>query len=270
MNVLFSANDKAFEGLELAIYTLLSHNKNVNIYIFTMNCQIINEEEHSAIDYFSLQPWQIDKLQRIVKYLGGGNSHLIIKDVYNLYMQYLDKSVNRYTQFTPFTALRLLADIALPYVNDLWYFDCDVTINGDISSYYYNYIQKGCSYAAYVTPEACHGKGEMVAGVMFMNLAKMREEKFLVKARYNYNNLFYEYPDQCAIRDVGSPEIFPPTLGYCENLEDCLELPLIIHFTNKISPKIYCAKSREHFFRKFPFLKYAQTGIALVDDINFR
>lgn len=270
MNVLFAVNDIAFPGVELAIYTLLSHNKNVNIYIFTMDCKIINEDNHSVTEYFSLLPWQREKLERIVKYLGGGNSHLIIKDVHDLYMQFLDNSVNRYTSFTPYTALRLLADIALPYVNDLWYFDCDVSINGDISQYYNEYIQKQCSYAAYVTPEACYGKGEMVAGVMFMNLAKMREEKFLLQARYNYNNILYNYPDQCAIRDVKAPEIFPPTLGYCEELEDCLELPLIIHFTNKITPKIYCSKNREYFFRRFPFLKYAQEGLALIDTINFK
>lgn len=268
MNVLFAANDIVYSGLELAIYTLLSHNKNVNIYIFTMDCDIYNEQEGRGVLYRSLLDWQKDRLFKIVKYLGQGHSNLCIKDVHDLYMEYLDKSVNRYTSFTPYTALRLLADIALPYVNDLWYFDCDVTINGNIEEYYNTYIRKGCPYAAYVTPGACDGKGEMVAGVMFMNLAEMRSTNFLERARFNYNHNEYNYPDQCAIRDVGGPEIFPPTLGYCDNLDDCLELPLIIHFTNKIGPKIYAAKNSETFYRKFNFLKYAKEGLALIDTIN--
>ena len=268
MNVLFAANDVVYSGLELAIYTLLSHNKDVNIYIFTMDCDIRNDQEGYGVKYNSLLDWQRNRLHKLVSYLGGGTSNLCIKDVHDLYMQYLDQSVNRYTGFTPYTALRLLADIALPYVNELWYFDCDVTINGNIASYYDVYANKNCPYAAYVTPDACDGKGEMVAGVMFMNLAIMRDQEFLKQARFNYNHNLYNYPDQCAIRDVGAPEKFPPTLGYCEKLEDCLELPLIIHYTNQIGMKIYAAKNSEVFFRKFPFLKYAQEGLALLNTIN--
>lgn len=268
MNVLFSANDAVYSGLELAIYTLLSHNKNVNIYIFTMECDIRNDAEGYGIRYNSLFDWQRKRLTKIVRYLGEGNSNLCIKDVHDLYIKYLDQSVNRYTSFTPYGALRLLADIALPHVNHLWYFDCDVTVNGNIESYYQSYIQKGCPYAAYVTPDACNGKGEMVSGVMFMNLDIMRQTEFLKQARFNYNNNIYNYPDQCAIRDAGRPEIFPSTLGYCDNLDDCLELPLIIHFTNQIGPKIYAAKNQELFFRKFNFLKYAKDGLALLDTIN--
>lgn len=268
MNVLFAANDFVYSGLELAIYTLLSHNKNVNIYVFTMDCDIYNEEEGRGTRYAGLTDWQIERLHKIVKYLGGGTSYLCVKDVHDLYMQYLDQSVNRYTNFTPYTALRLLADIALPHVNDCWYLDCDVTVNGNIEEYYHSYIRKGCSYAAYVTPDACDGEGEMVAGVMFMNLTIMRNNDFLKRARHNYNHNLYNYPDQCAIRDVESPTIFPPTLGFCDDLDECLEIPLILHFTNHISPKIYCAKNRETFFRKFNFLQYAKDGLILINTIN--
>jgi lipopolysaccharide biosynthesis glycosyltransferase len=269
MNVLFAANDTVYEGLELAIYTLLSHNKDVNVYIFTMDCEIINEETHCVAQYHKLLDWQIDKLRKIVRYLGNGHSYIKIIDVHDLYMEHLDHSVNRYTGFTPFTALRLLADIALPLVDYTWYFDSDIVITGDIKYYYDMYINKDCYYGAYVTPEACNGKGEMVAGVMFMNLEKMRRDNFLFTARRNYNHTLYQFPDQMAIRDTADPEIFPPTLGYCEDFFDCVETPLIVHFTNQIGgPKIYSAKNREYFFRKWPFLKYAQEGIALVDTIH--
>lgn len=268
MNALFAANDLAYSGLELAVYTLLHHNPNTNIYVFTMTCIIINPQTGEAHNYYALQDWQRGKLQKIVQYLGKGKANLVIKDVTELYLKYLDNSVNRYTGFTPLASLRLLADIALPNVNNLWYFDCDVAITGDISSYYNYYSQKDCLYGAYVAQDACDGKGEMITGVMFMNLKKMRDTKFLEQARYNYNHNLYEFPDQMAIRDTGDPEIFPSTLGYCDDLYECLELPLIIHFTNLISLKIYFAKSREYFFRKFPFLKYAQEGIDLLDTIN--
>lgn len=268
MNVLFCSNDHTYSGLELAIYTLLTHNKYCNIYIFTMDCDIRNDAEGYGIKYKALTDQQRKRLTKIVDYVSGGQSNLCIKDVYDLYIHYLDQSVNRYTRFTPYAALRLVADIALPYVNELWYFDCDVAVNGNIESYYDTYIRKHCTYGAYVTPDVCDGRGEMITGVMFMNLAVMREQDFLKQARFNYNHNLYNYPDQCAIRDAGSPEIFPPTLGYCEELENCLELPLIVHFTNKISPKIYMAKNKETFYRKFNFLNYVKEGLALINTIN--
>ena len=232
-----------------------------------MECEI-NHQDGKYAYYAPLLDWQIDKLKKIVNYLGQGRANLCVKDVHDLYMEYLDNSVNRETGFTPFTALRLLADIALPYVDDLWYFDCDVAITGNIESYYHEYIRKNCEYGAYVTPEACDGKGEMVAGVMFMNLRKMRETNFLETARRNYNTNEYRFPDQYAIRDTGNPDRFPPTLGYCDDLYECQEIPLIIHFTNKINPKIYMVDDRDYFFRKFPFLKDAQEGISLIDTIQ--
>lgn len=268
MNVLFASNDICYTGLELAIYTLLTHNPyNVNIYVFTMDYEL----EHS--DYIqmfkSLEPWQREKLKKIVRYLSCGKSHIFIKDVKEPYEKYLAESVNKFTNFTPFTSLRLLADIVLPHVDYCYQLDCDVVVNGNITSYYEKQRQQDILYGAYITPDACEGKGEMVAGVMFMNLRRMRNEGFLERARMNYNQNEYIFPDQCALRDAGgAPESFPATLGYCEDLYDCKELPLILHFTNKISPKIYCAPNRESFFRKFTFLKYAKEGIEKLDTFN--
>lgn len=267
MNVLIAGNDVAYDGIELVVYTLLSTNKDVNIYIFTMDADIYNPETGCGTMYKSIQPYQKEKLKKIVRYLDC-KSNICFKDVHDLYMEHLDKSVNRHTSFTPYTALRLLADLALPYIKDLLYLDCDVAITGDIRPIYNDFVHRGCNYGAYVTPDACGGKGEMVAGVMFMNLELMRANGFLATARRNYNTNLYNFPDQCAIRDSGDPVHFPPTMGYCDNLDDFDGLPLIIHFTNRISPKIYCAKNREFFFKKFPFLNYAKEGIALLDTIH--
>ena len=158
----------------------------------------------------------------------------------------------------------------LPHIHHIWYFDCDVAITGNIEGYYNQYCHGDFPYAAYVTPGACDGKGEMVAGVMFMNLDVMRATNFLPTARMNYNTNVYNYPDQCAIRDTASPVEFPPTLGYCESLVDCITLPLIIHFTSDVGEKIYTDKSRAHFFRRYPFLDYADKGIAALDAINIK
>lgn len=249
MNVLFSANDFVYSGLELAVCSLLMHNRNVNIYVLTMNIDIENPETHMGTRYVSLNDWMKTKLRKIVRYL--------------------DNSINRYTSFSPFAGLRLCADVLLPYVDNLLYLDCDVAITGNIESFYRDFCGKDVYYGAYISPGACEGNGEMVSGALFMNLSKIRKDNFLERARYNYNVNNYKYPDQMALRDVGDPEPFPASIGYCESLEDFTEgLPLIIHFTNAIEPKIYYAKNRKQFFNRFPFLKYVDEIVHRLDTIN--
>ena len=68
MNIVMSGNSTVFTGMELAIYSTLTHNKNINWYIFTMDITIISPEGNS-IQYKGLTNWQKEKLTRIVHYL---------------------------------------------------------------------------------------------------------------------------------------------------------------------------------------------------------
>lgn len=267
MNVLMSANDVIYRGLELAIYTLMHNNDHVNIYIFTMDMEMPHPDGMVQV-FKSITPDQRKKLIKIVKYFDSKHSNICFVDTYDLYMKYLDGGANQYSSFTPFAALRLIADEALPYVDSVLYLDCDTTVNADVSDVYNEYSKKDCNYAAYVTPFACDGKGEMVSGVMIMNLWKMRQTGFLAQARQNFLSNCYKYPDQEALRDAGDPVMLPADVGYCETLEECLEIPRITHFTNKLSPKIYDfshGHGTEYFYRRYSFLSYAKKGIELMD-----
>ena len=267
MNVLMAGTDTVYSGVELAIYTLMNHNRNVNIYILNMDIDIVNEETHSVTHYRKFLDWQIYKLEKIVKYFDS-NSNIKFIDCKEIYLHYLDNSVNRNSDFTPLAAVRLCADIFLPYLDNVLYLDCDTVVTGDLSDFYDSFSKKDITYGAYVVEDACEGEGEMISGVMFMNLAKMRRTGFLNRARDNYRRNLYRFPDQSAIRDAGGDFVkFSPDYGYCDNLDDFDGLPLIIHFTNKIEPKIYYSKSRKFFFKKFPFLKYANEGIMMLDEV---
>lgn len=269
MNILIATDSNTYCGAELVIYTTLTHNKNVNFYIFTMDIELENKETGECYVYRGLTDWQKNKLKTIVNYFDK-NSHIVIIDTKQYYLDYIQESPNKYSHFTPYATLRLLTDIILPNVHNLLYLDCDTAVMGDISNIYNDYTHRECNYAAWIAEDACNGEGEMVSGVMIMNLDKMRETGFLHTARRNYMLNQYRYPDQDAIRDAGAPEPLPQYVGYCNNLDDCFEMPLILHFTNQLSPKIYGDKGRTFFFKKFPFLKYAKDGVELLDRINFK
>ena len=268
MNILMAGNDVTYSGIELAIYTLLTHNKHCNIYIFTMNVNVQYPDGMMAV-YVGLHDDQKDRLKRLVKYLDS-TSNICIMDTRELYDKHLIPSPNETTSFTPYAGLRLIADIALPEVDNLLYLDADVAITGDISGVYNDYVNRRCAYAAWIARDACDYEGEMVSGVMHMNLDICRNINFLEHARENYRKNLYIYPDQMAIRDAGDADELPYNFGYCESLDECTELPLIIHFTNKISPKIYtCIGKEAIFYRKFPFLKYVKDGLKIFNSINF-
>lgn len=268
MNILMAANDLLYSGIELVTYTLLTHNKDCNIYIFTMDINVDNGDG-TGTRYVAITPDQRDRLKKLVKYLDT-RSNICFIDCAQAYIDYLTPSPNEGTHFTPFASLRLLADILLPDVDDILYFDADVAITGDISGVYYDHVNRNCNYSAYVLQSACDYVGEMISGVLLLNLRKIRETHFLEHARANFKRNLYKYPDQMALRDAGNPEEFPENFGFCEKLEECTELPLVIHFTNEIAPKIYCCRGMEIiFYRKFPFLRYVRDGLKKFDTINF-
>lgn len=275
MNIMFAANDAIVDGLELAIWTLLHHNKNseINIYVATMD--IIVTHKDKVHEYRKINDQQRKWLKKIVNYVGQGNVNICFIECESVYHKYLERSVNACTPFTPYAALRLLADIILPDIDDLLYLDADIAIQGPIESMYHKYlIENPYQYAASCAYEACNFQGEMVSGILLMNLAKMRETNFLKKARENYNKNLYTYPDQMALRDTGDYLRLPETYGYIKELESCYYDPIILHFTNRLIPKIYSStniNAKDYFYKRYPQFNYVKEGLELLAklDISF-
>ena len=265
MNLLLAGNDNVYLGMELAVYSTLFHNKGLNIHIFTMDITLSDSER--MCQYQGLLPWQKNKLKKIVAYLDP-TSTICFYDLEKEYMKYLSGNANEWSQFTPYALLRLLADIKLSGIDHVLYLDCDTAVTGDISSMYWSYLQKDYAYCASICTDACFYEGEMVSGVLLMNLRRMQEEHFLEKARENVMRNVYRYPDQDAIRDVGKPYPLPETYGYLYDLALCPYMPVILHFTNQLSPKIYGEKGHVYFYRKFPFLQYVKEGVERLDTIS--
>lgn len=268
MNILLEGNDFTYKGIELVVYTLLTHNKHCNIYICTMDVEVDNK--NGVVQVFkSYTIEQQEYLKRLVRYIDS-TSNICFIDAKQIYDKYLTPSVNETTPFTPYAALRLAADVLFPNLNEILYLDADTAITGNIEGVYNDYAARDGNYSACVLQDACGFDGEMVSGIILFNLRKIRETGFLKTARKNYCNNLYHYPDQMALRDAGEPLQFPEYFGYCMKLEERSELPLIVHFTNQIAPKIYhCNDKISVFYRTFPWLKYVKDGLELFDSINF-
>ena len=132
---------------------------------------------------------------------------------------------------------------------------------------YHGYLSKGAEYCAYSIPYACEWEGEMVAGVLLLNLDKIREPGFFERARKNINENVYRFPDQMAIRDAGKPYPLPETYNYMFSLYKLCYVPHIIHFTNEIEGKIY-AEGRTVFYKRYPQFAYIRDGLDVIRSIS--
>ena len=170
MNILISVNEYAINGAKLTMFSFMKYHKNVNWFITTLNIKIEDEHEGLVHNHVGISQKMLEELTKIVKYFDS-NSTVTFIDTTELYKEHLFGGPNDLSPFTPFANNRLMIDLFIPdYIHELMYLDIDTIILSSIEDDYYKYTNINSPYAAYVIPEACEHKGEMISAVMFFNL----------------------------------------------------------------------------------------------------
>lgn len=275
MNVLYCGDSRGYAGMEASIYSLLTHTKNINIYVFSMTYER-DEGDGLMRVFLGITEEQKKKLQKIVNYLDCKGSSITFIDTLDYYNTYFLNGVNENDgHSSPYAPLRLIVDIVLPYVPHILYLDCDTIIQEDLNSMYQYYLDKintsEYSYAAFSNRFTdSEGKTfgyDMVAGVLLFDLNKCKQCKLLEKARYNITHNYYQWYDQSALQEAGKYVELPQTYNYMKKYEYRDYEPAILHFADELSPKVYFEP--EAFYKKYPHLQYIKDGIKLLDTINF-
>lgn len=269
MNVLYCCDYEGWFGLEASLYSLLTHTKNVNIYIFTMFYERDEVEGHKV--YEPIEGWQRYKTEQIVKYLDPQGSSVCFYDTAEEYQKYFIDGVDEYDgHSSPYAPLRLIVDVMLPNVKHILYLDCDTIIQEDLTPMYYYYLEKigkskDCAYAAY-TNRLTDGSGEMVAGILVFDMIKAKELGLFERVRYNITHNHYKWYDQTALESSGKYIEMDATYNYMQPYDLRIYEPAILHFADGLSPKIYHDKVL--FYKRYPHLEYIKKGCQLIDDAN--
>jgi lipopolysaccharide biosynthesis glycosyltransferase len=273
MNILMAANEGAAVGVNLVLDTLLTYNKHCNIYIATMTIDLRCDEYGGRMIHAGLNDDQKLFIEKIVTYKDP-TSRVVFVDGTDAYMEYLEGNPHEVCGFTPYTGLRLVADVMLPNVDHVLWLDCDLSIHDNIEPMYQDCIHRDVDYSAYICDDACEGKGEMVAGVMVLNLARSRKSGFLERARNNARYNHYRWYDQDAISYTGAPmHKLSADYAYMEDVFALTKLPKIIHYTNNVSPKIYQTDGNynpEYFYRKYSFLNKFKEELDLINRLDLK
>ncbi len=196
MNILFSGNDKVFDGIMMCLLSIIMRSDSpfpLNVYVLTMDATYLKEE------YIAISDEKIDYLNTVVKEFNP--EHNITKiDVTDIYKKEFLNSPNEQCYCSPYTLLRLFIDTIDNIPDKILYLDVDLMICKDLRKLYdiditdYEYAAAGDHYGNFlISPNYIN------AGVLLFNMAKCKETGLFDKAREIIKTKKYLFADQDAI-----------------------------------------------------------------------
>ena len=194
INILFAGNSKVFDGALTELISITNRTKeDICAYIFTMDATNLNK------DYTSISEEDCEFLDDVVKKKNSRNAVKRV-DVTSLYKKEFSGSKNENAYCTPYTLLRLLADLIPDIPDKILYLDLDMMAGGDISKLYNTNIEE-YEYAAVKEKYGCWiiRPDYINAGMLLLNMKKIKETKLLEKAREKIRNKKMIFADQDAI-----------------------------------------------------------------------
>ena len=194
INVLLCGNNKVFDGMLTELISMTNKtNEAIKCYIFTAELTRIKKE------YQPLSQEEADFLDEVVK-SKNPTSEVKLVDVTSLYEQEFMKSPNESAYCTPYTLLRLLADLVDDMPDKLLYLDIDMMLADDISKLY-NIDVEDYEYAAVKEKYGCYliRPDYINAGMLLLNLKKIKETRLLEKAREKIKTKKMLFADQDAV-----------------------------------------------------------------------
>ncbi len=228
INILLCGNEKVFDGALTQLLSITNRTKEtINCYIFTMDISRIKPE------YTSITDEQVEFLDKVLKSKKIDNKVTKI-DVTNLYENEFYKCKNETAYCTPYTLLRLLADLVPNMPNKILYLDIDMMAHDDISKLY-SIDVSGYEYAAvkekygsiFIWPDYIN------AGMLLLNMEKIKETKLLEKARNLIKTKKMLFADQDAIYRSTTKKLLLPR-KYNEQSSFKRKDTVICHFCKRL------------------------------------
>ncbi len=228
INILLCGNQKVFDGALSELISITNKTKeDVKCYIFTMDVSRIKE------DYTCITDEQVAFLNEVVK-SKNTNNEVIKIDVTKLYEKEFGNCKNENAYCTPYTLLRLLADLVEEIPNKILYLDIDMMANKDISELYntditeYEYAAVKEKYGSiFIWPDYIN------AGMLLLNMEKIKQTGLLKKARELIKTKKMLFADQDAIyRSTTSKKLLPRI--YNEQSAFNRKQTVICHFCKRL------------------------------------
>ncbi len=196
MNLLFCGNSKVFDGVLTCLLSIVkrtTENVRLNVFLFTMDVSRIKA------DYVPITDAEVDFLQNILRKYNPKSTVKKV-DVTQLYEENFAGSPNETAYCSPYTLIRLFADLVPKMPDKILYLDADVMFNRDARLLYdidvtdYEYAAANDHYGKYLIRH-----DYINAGVLLLNMKKIRQTGLFEKARKLICTKKLVFADQSAI-----------------------------------------------------------------------
>lgn len=229
INILFSGNEKVFDGMLSCMLSIMMRTNTKEpfcFYIFTMNVSHIKPE------YTPVTQKQAGYLEQTARQFNKDNTVKLI-DVKDIYDREFAGCPNESAYCSPYTLLRLFADLILDMPDKLLYLDADILFNRDITLLYDTDIE-GYEYAA---ARDHYGKyllnpNYINAGVLLFNMKELKKTGLFEKARALIKTKKLLFADQSAIyRSTTKKKMLPQRFNDQKFLHDHT---VVRHFSKRL------------------------------------
>lgn len=207
INILFSGNEGVFDGVLTCMLSILKRTQTKEPFQFIIY----------TMDVSHLKPEYVPISEEAANFLDGVakeyNSQNVVRrvDVTEVYLREFGGCPNEQCYCSPYTLLRLFADLIENMPDKLLYLDIDVMFNRDITLLYdidvsdYEYAAARDHYGKYLL-----NPNYINAGVLLFNMKRMRETGLLEKARELIKTKKMLFADQDAIyRSTTAKKMLP-------------------------------------------------------------
>lgn len=196
INIMFCGNHVVFDGFLTAALSILKRTDTKEPFRFII---LTMDVSHIKPAYTRMTDAQAELFRCAIEKYNGDNTLELI-DVTELYKREFDGCPNEGAYCSPYTVVRLLADLIDGIPDKLLYLDADVMFNRDVRLLWDIDVSE-CEYAA---ARDHYGKflinpNYINAGVLLLNMKMMKETGILGKARALLRRKKLLFADQSAL-----------------------------------------------------------------------
>lgn len=207
INILFSGNEGVFDGVLTCMLSILKRTQTKEPFQFIIYTMDVS---HLKPEYVPISEEAANFLEGVAKEYNPQNVVRRV-DVTEVYLREFGGCPNEQCYCSPYTLLRLFADLIENMPDKLLYLDIDVMFNRDITLLYdidvsdYEYAAARDHYGKYLL-----NPNYINAGVLLFNMKRMRETGLLEKARELIKTKKMLFADQDAIyRSTTAKKMLP-------------------------------------------------------------
>ena len=207
INLLFCGNSGIFDGILTCLLSVVKRTPEqepLTVWLYTMDVRHLNP------GYTPIDGKSVSFLESVLKEYHPESSVRLV-DVTKLYEEHFSGCPNETAYCSPYTLIRLFADLVDGMPDKLLYLDADVMFNRDVHLLYdidvsdYEYAASNDHYGKYlIHPRYIN------AGVLLFNMKKARETGLFGKAREWIKKKKLVFADQSAlIRSTTRKKLLP-------------------------------------------------------------